>query len=330
MTSNDTGSGPRIFTPDFLTELFHNPLDPGYADAAARRARDGAPPVRTRRITTAVLAVTLVALGFLLVVAYRQTIADEPTRTQARKTLVDQVQRRRLATDAQQARADDLRAEVTSLRERELGGPAIARLRDLEAATGLAPVRGDGAQVSLADGDTPIDPLTGRRNNDGRVTDGDLQKAANGLWSAGAEAVAVNGQRLTSTSTIRQAGEAILVDFRPVTSPYEVVAIGPDEMADDFRKDYAGQFFKQLATRYGITFDVQRVDGVTLAAASELKLRFATPSAPTTGPSGSVPSGPGPAGSGPGPGPAGSGSPVPTSAGTARSAGPVSSPSEGG
>mgnify|MGYP006206322601 CR=1 FL=1 len=57
-----------------------------------------------------------------------------------------------------------------------------------------------------------------------------LQDIANALWSAGAEAVAINGQRLTATSTIRAAGGAILVGFRPVTGPYEVSAIGPAEM----------------------------------------------------------------------------------------------------
>jgi uncharacterized protein YlxW (UPF0749 family) len=317
MTPNDTGPGRRHFTPDFLTELFQNPLDPGYADAAARRARDGAPSPRAKQLSTAVLAITLVALGFLLVVAYRQTVAAEPARTQARDTLVDQVQRRRAAADDLQARADALRGEVADLRQRELGGPAVARLRDLESATGLAPVRGDGVQVALGDGETPIDPLTGRRDDDGRITDGDLQKAANGLWSAGAEAVSINGQRLTATSTIRQAGEAILVDFRPVTSPYAVVAIGPEGMEGDFRKGYAGQFFKQLATRYGVTFDVQRIKGVTLGAASELKLRFATPSAPP--PTGT-----------PIAGIDATDSTAPTSPGAATSAGPLSTPSEGG
>ena len=34
----------------------------------------------------------------------------------------------------------------------------------------------------------------------------------NGLWQAGAEAISINGQRLTSTSAIRFAGQAILVD----------------------------------------------------------------------------------------------------------------------
>ena len=60
----------------------------------------------------------------------------------------------------------------------------------------------------------------------GRVQDGDLQLVVNALWAAGAEAVSINGQRLGPTTAIRFAGEAVLVDFRPVTSPYEISAIG--------------------------------------------------------------------------------------------------------
>ena len=278
MTEAGDRSEPRQYAPDFLTELFRNPLDPGYADAAARRARDGDPTGWPRRITTTVSALTLVALGLLFVVAYRQTVADEPARTQARNALIEQVQKRRAGTDQLQQRADALRGEVAALRERERGGPAVARLRNLEAATGLAPVRGDGARITLGDGATPIDPVTGRRTVDGRVRDSDLQLAANALWAAGAEAIAVNGQRLTATSTIRQAGEAILVDIRPVGSPYEVVAIGPDDLADDFREGYAGQFFETLSDRFGISFETAEAEDVTLEAAADFKLRSAEPS----------------------------------------------------
>ncbi len=281
----------RTFGPDFLTELFRNPLDPGYADAAARRDRGEGPTGVRKKLISGASALTLAALGFLLVVAYQETVATEPARSRAHDTLVDQVQDRRADTGELQRRADALRAEVAALRERELGGAAVARLRDLEAATGLAPVRGSGAQVTLTDGPTPIDPLTGDRKTDAQVKDTDLQLAANALWAGGAEAIAINGQRLTATSTIRQAGEAILVDFRPVTSPYEVVALGPEDLAEDFRDGYAGRFFRELVSRYGMSFDAGVVEDVTLGAATELKLRVAVPSAPPPNPSSSgVPS----------------------------------------
>jgi uncharacterized protein YlxW (UPF0749 family) len=280
MSSPDGGDGQRRYAPDFLTELFQNPLDPGYADAAARKARGEGRTGTPKRIVSGVSALTLVALGFLLVVAYQQTMADEPARSQARATLVDQVQNRRAATAQQQQRADRLRTEVADLREKQLGGAAVARLKDMEAETGLAPVRGTGTRVTLGDGPMPLDPLTGERKSEARVRDTDLQVATNALWAAGAEAIAVNGQRLTSTSTIRQAGEAILVDFQPVTTPYQVVAIGPDDLADTFRDGSAGRFFRALNTKFGISYDVADIGTVTLDAATEPNLRQAVPSTP--------------------------------------------------
>ena len=96
--------------------------------------------------------------------------------------------------------------------------------------------------VRLADAPAPIDPTTGRVSGGdvSRVLDVDLQSVVNGLWAGGAEAVAVNGQRLTALTTIRAAGSAILVDFRPVTSPYEVSAIGPDDLERPVQRLAAG------------------------------------------------------------------------------------------
>jgi uncharacterized protein YlxW (UPF0749 family) len=285
MTSPDSGDGQRRFAPDFLTELFQNPLDPGYADAAARKARGEGRTGAAKRIVSGISALTLVALGFLLVIAYQQTVADAPARTQARATLIDQVQNRRSETAERQQHADRLRAEVADLREKQLGGAAVARLKDMEAETGLAPVRGTGTRITVGDGPMPVDPLTGERKSEARVRDTDLQVATNALFAAGAEAIAVNGQRLTSTSTIRQAGEAILVGIQPVTTPYQVVAIGPDDLAETFREGSAGRFFRALNTKFGIAYDVAGIGEVTLDAATEPNLRQAEPSTEPSAPS---------------------------------------------
>ncbi|MEU8659133.1 DUF881 domain-containing protein [Actinoplanes philippinensis] len=290
----DGGSGKRRWGPDFLTELFQNPLDPGYADAAARRAKEGPRTGARRRLAAVSAALTLAVIGFLLVVAYRQTMAEEPARTQARADLIGQVQNRREEIERLQRRADALADEVAALRDRELTGETAARLRDLEAVTGMARVRGSGARVTVVDGPTSVDAVTGERRTEAQVKDTDLQLAANALWEAGAEAIMINGQRLTATSRIRQAGEAILVDIRPVGSPYEIVAIGPDDLADDFREGYAGQFFETLSARFGISFETAEADDVTLEAATELRLRSAEPSiAPAPSGSAKVSSGAG-------------------------------------
>ncbi|MEO3747598.1 DUF881 domain-containing protein [Plantactinospora sp. B5E13] len=304
-----TDRGGRTFTPDFLTELFRNPLDPGYAAAAEQRRRNAAAG-RTvagwRRPSMRVVSVlTLVALGFLLAVAYRQTVAAEPGRSAARAGLAEQIKQREAENAALTARAERLRAEVNRQRDAALSGSAVARLRQLEAATGLGRVRGDGVVVRVADAPSNADAVTGAGGtNLGRVLDRDLQDIANALWSVGAEAIAINGQRLTSTSTIRAAGGAILVDFKPVIGPYEVSAIGPGRMGRRFEDSAAARLLRSVAEEYGMSFDVRDADDLTLSAATEPQLRYAVPDVEPSASSSGVPSS---SGSGVSPRPSGGG-----------------------
>jgi uncharacterized protein YlxW (UPF0749 family) len=140
-------------------------------------------------------------------------------------------------------------------------------------------VRGDGALVRLADAPPPVDPVTGKRSgsNPGVVLDRDLQDVANELWHDGAEAIAINGQRLTGTTTIRAAGGAILVDFRPVSAPYEVSAIGPDDLDKRFADSGTARRFRRFVDAYGMQFSVKKQRGMTLAAAGEPDLGYARP-----------------------------------------------------
>lgn len=283
MTEHDR----RAFTPDFLTELFRNPLDPGYADAAEQRRRASSPTGWPRSVPRTISVVTLVLLGFLLAVAYRQTMAAEPSRSEARAGLVAQIKQREAANYALTARADRLRDEVARQRDAALSGDAAANLRNLEAGTGLGRVRGDGVLVRVADAPTKADAVTGTGGTDlGRVLDRDLQDVANALWSGGAEAISINGQRLTATSTIRAAGGAILVDFKPVIGPYEVSAIGPGQLERRFRDSAAARLLGSVAEEHGMSFEFRSVDDLTLPAATEPQLRYARPS-PTPAPASS-------------------------------------------
>ncbi|MCI4066574.1 DUF881 domain-containing protein [Micromonospora sp. R77] len=291
----------RVYAPDFLTELFRNPLDPGYADAAARRRQ--VPPSPWRRWAARPVSVVVVAvIGFLFAVAYRETMAEEPSRAQARAGLIAEIKQREAETDRLTARADQLREEVGRQRDAALSGSQAFRLRNLEAGTGLGRVRGDGVVVRLGDAAEDKDVVTGAGAGPPQVLYSDLQKVANALWASGAEAVAINGQRLTATSTIRSAGQAILVDFRPVTSPYEVTAIGPGSMRERFDDSRAAALMREVARATGLSFGVKEAKGLTLPAAPQPRLRYAEPSvSPSPSPSGSAVRGsssPGPSGSG--------------------------------
>jgi uncharacterized protein YlxW (UPF0749 family) len=290
-------SGGRWMSPDFLTELFSNPLDPGYADAAARKAQR---PYSGRRRSTArtVLIVVALLIGLLFAVAYRQTVADEPRRSQARAELVAQIRQRQAAADDLRSRADVLRDDVARLRDATLDRGDAERLRELEAETGFRRVTGDGAVVTVGDApNVSEDGLTPSGKPDlGKIFDRDLQSITNALWASGAEAIAVNGQRLSSTSPIRKAGGAILVDFRPVASPYEISAIGPGDMRDRFEDTGAARLMDRLVDVEGIRFDVNDRDDLTLPAANEPSLDYARSAGGGASPfsTGATTGGPGP------------------------------------
>jgi uncharacterized protein YlxW (UPF0749 family) len=110
------------------------------------------------------------------------------------------------------------------------------------------------------------------------VRDGDLQLVVNALWAAGAEAVSINGQRLGPTTAIRFAGEAVLVDFRPVTSPYEIRAIGnPDTLATEFLLSPEVGALAVISQTYGLRFEYAEEEELTVPAASIPELRSARP-----------------------------------------------------
>lgn len=262
-----------------LTDLFRNPLDPGYADAARRRARRGPGRGPGRFASRGGFLVSLVVVGLVLAVAYQQVVAAEPTRAQVRADLEAQIHDREDVTDRLQADAEALREEVARLRDALLGEAEVRRLRELEAVTGLAEVTGDGAVVRVDDGPPTVDPATGAEVMDpeARILDLDLQQIANGLWAAGAEAVAINGRRLTATSTIRSASGAILVDRRPVAGPYVIVAVGHEDLADRYRDSGTDELMRQLVDDYGIAYEVRAEDGLTVPAAAGSQLHYAIP-----------------------------------------------------
>lgn len=107
---------------------------------------------------------------------------------------------------------------------------------------GIKLVVNDAKEASTGgDGTNPRE--TAGFSDTGRVRDRDLQRVANGLWASGAEAVSVNGQRLTALSAIRAAGDAILVDNRPLVPPYTVLAVGNGpRLSSDFQNSGDGLY----------------------------------------------------------------------------------------
>lgn len=274
-------------TSGLLTELLEQHLDPAYEVAVRRRKAD--PPSR-RELRAGVLARNLVLLviGTLLATAFIRASADAPQAARTRAALAADARDQAALTDRLQRDAVGLRGRVSAERAKALAGSAAgsqaqARLDALEVAAGLVPLRGPGLIVTVGDAGGKKDPVTGDAppadpNDAGRIQDRDLAEIVNALWAAGAEAISVDGQRLSPASTIRAAGQAILVDFRPVSSPYEVRAIGHSgRMQALFTESRIARDFTTFVQLYGMQFTTRRTSAITVPAAPATSLRFASP-----------------------------------------------------
>jgi uncharacterized protein YlxW (UPF0749 family) len=279
-----------------LTSMMERPLDPGYAAAAARREAAGLPGGTGTRTVT-VLGAALV-IGLLLTLGALSLRTPSVAAAKAKADLVAQIGSERAAADREAKQLAGVQAQVDRLQSQALssGQPGLTtRLDTLSLASGSVPVTGSGLRVVLdnapsaggnsADGN----PRTGTQN-DGTVLSKDLQIVVNGLWEAGAEAISVNGQRLTSKSAIRFAGEAILVNYRPLVRPYTISAIGdPKALQVEFADNDGGAYARALHDNYGIRVSIDAVKSMTLPAAPSLSVRSATvPTPGTTAPPSTV------------------------------------------
>ena len=228
------------------------------------------------------LVVGVLAATLLIVVAAVQAHVRAPAADRNRADLAATVTSQTRAVDRLASQVAGLRAAVARLRDAQLAGSAAgarlsARIRAAELVSGTAAVTGPGLLVTLDD--APLSNASPRN----RVVDRDLQGVVNALWAAGAEAVSVNDQRLTASSAIRQAGDAILVNFTPVSAPYRVQAVGDDVAIETaFASSRSAGQMRSFAQLYGLRFDYSRKTTLRLPAAAEETLRYARPvSSPT-------------------------------------------------
>lgn len=249
-----------------LTEVTTHPLDPGYREAADRRAAAGG-VTRHRRGGTVAVALLAVGLGVLTTWSVIQLRAPQPSALAAREVLASQIRERSAELDDLRSRSAALADEVADLQEDALAGEDSSLLDQLardSLVSGAVAVQGEGLRVTLTDADVDdadADP-------DSRVRDSDLQVVVNGLWAAGAEAIAVNGERLSATTAIRTAGSAILVDVVPLIGPYRVEAVGdPQAMQAGLARTSAGQLLAVLQSTYGIRTEVSSQRDLRLPAA---------------------------------------------------------------
>ena len=239
---------------DLLNQARDTALDPSYRAAATEPGG--------RRSRRRVLVPTLVVVGVFFGIALGNQWRTAPAIAHERADLIDRITATEAGIDSLRAQTVDLTRQVDDLRRATgaLTSSEQERSSTLARHVGAARVAGPGVAVTLDDGADP-----GVQGS--QVVDTDLRMVVNSLWSAGAEAVAINGRRLSVRTAIRNAGDAITVDYRSLTRPYVVEAIGdPRALEDGFRASDGARWVAGLAEHYGVVWSIGRADDLTLMA----------------------------------------------------------------
>lgn len=267
-----------------LNNVMDHSLDDGYAEASRRRGVEGRSKMpRTLRAKLG-LAGGLVLAALVVTVGAAQARIAAPTVAKEKQELIERIEDGGERADKLQENVDKLRSTVEEKQRKALETHGDQRAKDTALLSGAVPVKGPGIKLMVDDAkDTESSEGSGPRestgfSDTGRIRDRDLQRVVNGLWESGAEAVAVNGQRLTARSAIRAAGDAILVDNKPLVPPYTLLAVGPGQkLSKTFQDSADGQYLYILHKDYGARTSISVQDEVRLPAAPSLIVRTAKP-----------------------------------------------------
>ncbi|MBU7600136.1 DUF881 domain-containing protein [Streptomyces sp. P38-E01] len=266
-----------------LNNVIDHSLDDGYAEAAARRGVTGRSHLPTTLRAKLGLAFGLVLAALVVTVGAAQAQRAAPTVEKERQELIDRVEGGTADADDLQGEVDGLRESVAAMQRKALERHGGDKGELTALLSGSTPVQGPGIKLVIDDakgsGGDGGGPREGSGFADtGRLRDRDLQRVVNGLWESGAEAVAVNGQRLTALSAIRAAGDAILVDNKPLAPPYTLLAIGDGQrLSTTFQDSADGQYLHVIQENYGIRTSIAAQDEVKLPAAPSVNVRTARP-----------------------------------------------------
>jgi uncharacterized protein YlxW (UPF0749 family) len=229
-----------------------------------------------RRAPRTAVALAAALLGFLAVLAARQP--PRASREIRRLELADLIR-------AEDARVRGLRSEVRGLQAQldaaGASGAEVGALRGdvraLAVRVGASALEGPGVLVTLDDSSSGRSP-TGDPN-DLIVHERDIQTVVNALWAAGAEAVAVNDERLTSTSAVRCAGNTLLLHGALHSPPYRISAIGdPDGLAGSFAREPGMDRLLDAARAFGLRLEVERGEVLVGGGPPPRSLALARPS----------------------------------------------------
>lgn len=235
------------------------------------------PPRASRRRLSAAHArwaltvgLALGVVGFVGAGQWNSSLAREDFVSSIQHALADQVVVLEQENQAYRDRIAEVEAELRRHEEETAGSEVVrgALAHDLAAArlaSGLTAVRGPGAIIEIADSQRVVPP--GENPASFIVLADDLRDIVNALWASGAEAIAINQERLVTTTSIYGVGNSILVNSAFLQPPFQVQATGPDGLLARFLESQAflGRVSQRISV-FGLEFATASVDELELPA----------------------------------------------------------------
>ena len=232
----------------------------GEVDGSGRR-KSTRPQVRLSTLFVGMLAGVLI--GATAITAQGSDL--RPDRTSDVAQLVAEAEARNQELSQ---RAADLRAETDRLTAAQGAAPASSDPgQELASRTaGLAAVKGPAVRVTLTDAPADVTP-PGVSGDLLVVHEQDIQNVVNALWTAGAEAMTIQGQRVVSTTAVKCVGNTVVLHGTAYAPPYVITAIGdPASLEAGLASDTDVQIYRQYAQAYQLGYEQQRVDQTTMPA----------------------------------------------------------------
>ena len=231
-----------------------------------RRARDKAHATRgPLRIATVVVCVLA---GFMMATGALASRGNDlrPARTTQLAALVQAEADR---ADQLARTAANLRSEVDGLartRADDAGGPAVADLTAAAERADSVPVSGPALTVTLRDAPASVQPA-GVDADLLIVHQQDIQAVVNALWAGGAEAMTIQGQRVSSRTGIKCVGNTVVLHGVPYAPPYRITAIGDvAQLEEALRNSDYLRLYRQYVDAYRLGYDVARAGRVEMPA----------------------------------------------------------------
>lgn len=207
------------------------------------------------------LVVAGLVLGLMLTVQYRSSKELNETPPIARvQTLAQEINEKREERNLLQKRVNSLREKLDN-KATGRSNTVRAELDTYRILAGTKAVTGPGVEVNLSDSNVALPP--GQDPNLFVLHDEDVLRVLNELKAAGAEAIALNGVRLTATSEIRCIGPTILTNkTKRIPAPFTITAIGNPETLENSLL-MKGGVVEQLKI-WGIQVQVHKNDSIKI------------------------------------------------------------------